>query len=64
MDIGLIEANTIILKKTVKYLNGEMKVVVEKQINKNYKTIDSFFDDLEREYQSTQSYEKGEANGN
>jgi hypothetical protein len=64
MDIGLLEANTIILKKTTKYLNGEVKEIVERQIRSNYKTIDSFFDDLEREYQSTQSYEKGEANGN
>ena len=64
MDIGLLEANTIILKKTTKYLNGEVKEIVERQIRSNYKTIDSFFDDLEREYQSTQSYEKGEVNGN
>ena len=60
----MIEANTVILRKTVKYLNGEVKIVVEKRIKDNYKLIDSFFDDLEREYQSTQSYEKGEVNGN
>ena len=63
MDIGILEANTIILKKTTKYLNGKVKEIVERQIRSNYKTIDSFFDDLEREYQSTQSYEKGEVNG-
>ena len=61
MDIGMIEANTVILKKTVKYLNGEVKEIVEKQIKSNYKTIDNFFDDLEKEYQSTQSYEQGGA---
>ena len=63
MDIGILEANTIILKKTTKYLNGKVKEIVERQIRSNYKTIDSFFDDLEREYQSPQSYEKGEVNG-
>ena len=61
MDIGMIEANTVILKKTVKYLNGEVKEIVEKQIKSNYKTIDNFFDDLEKEYQSIQSYEQGGA---
>ena len=57
MDIGMIEANTVILKKTVKYLNGEVKVTVEKRIKDNYKLIDKFFDNLEEEYQSIQSYE-------
>ena len=57
MDIGMIEANTIILKKTVKYLNGEMKVTVEKRIKDNYKLIDDFFDDLAEEYKSIESYE-------
>ena len=45
MDIGILEANTIILKKTTKYLNGKVKEIVERQIRSNYKTIDSFFDD-------------------
>ena len=58
MDIGMIEANTVILKKTVKYLNGDVKTVVEKRIKQNYALIDDFFDDLEKEYQSTQSYEQ------
>ena len=58
MDIGMVEANTVILKKPVKYLDGEVKTIVEKRIKQNYKLIDSFFDDLEREYQSTQSYEQ------
>tara|TARA_R100000234_G_scaffold209_1_gene172 strand:+ start:933 stop:1121 length:189 start_codon:yes stop_codon:yes gene_type:complete len=60
-DIGLLEANTVVLKKTVKYLDGSVKEVVERQIRSNYKTIDAFFDDLEKEYQSIQSYEQGGA---
>ena len=64
MDIGNIEANTLILKKTVKYLNGEVKENVEKQIIKNYELIDDFFDQLAQEYKSIQSYEKGEPYGN
>ena len=54
----MIEANTVILRKTVKYLNGEVKIVVEKRIKDNYKLIDSFFDDLAEEHQSIQSYEQ------
>jgi len=60
IDIGMIQANTVILKKTVKYLNGEMKVVVEKRIKENYKLIDEFFDELAEEYKSIQSYENHE----
>ena len=60
MDIGMIKANNVILKKTVKYLNGEVKVTVEKRIKENYKIIDNFFDDLAEEYQSIQSYENHE----
>ena len=56
MDIGMLEANTIILKKTIEYLNGEVKVVVEKRIKENYKLIDEFFDELAEEYKSIQSY--------
>ena len=55
MDIGNIEANTVILKKTVKYLNGEVKETVEKQIKENYALIDDFFDQLNEEYKSIQS---------
>tara|TARA_R100001530_G_C4254015_1_gene138639 strand:+ start:492 stop:698 length:207 start_codon:yes stop_codon:yes gene_type:complete len=64
MDIGMIEANTVILRKTVKYLDGDVKTIVEKRIKDNYKLIDNFFDDLSEEYQSTQSYEKGGLHGN
>ena len=58
MDIGMLEANTVILKKTVKYLDGTVKTVVEKRIKDNYKLIDDFFDELAQEYQSIQSYEQ------
>ena len=64
MDIGNIEANTVILKKTVKYLNGEVKETVEKQIKENYALIDDFFDQLAQEYKSIQSYEEGGLHGN
>ena len=64
MDVGMLEANTITLKKTVKYLNGDVKTVVEKQIKKNYELIDDFFDQLNEEYKSIQSYEKGGPHGN
>ena len=57
MDIGMIEAKTVILRKTVKYLDGEMKIIVEKRIIDNYKLIDEFFDQLAEEYTSIQSYE-------
>ena len=60
MDIVMIEANTVTLKKTVKYLDGEVKTVVEKQIKTNYKLIDEFFDQLAEEYKSIQSYENHE----
>ena len=63
IDIGMIQANTVILKKTVKYLNGEMKVVVEKRIKDNRKLIDNFYDTLEEEYRFTQSYEQGGPDG-
>ena len=57
MDVGMLEANTVILKRTVKYLNGEMKVVVEKRIKDNYELIDDFFDQLADEFKSIESYE-------
>ena len=63
MDIGMLEANTVILKKTVKYLNGEVKITVEKRIKDNYELIDQMFDALAEEHNVTDSYEKGEING-
>ena len=64
MDIGEIERNNLILKKTIKYVNGEVKEEVEKQIKHNLNRIDVFFDELEREYQSINSYEQGGPYGN
>ena len=64
MDIGEIERNNAVLRKTITYVNGEVKEVVEKQIKHNLKRIDTFFDDLEKEYQSIQSYEQGGPHGN
>jgi len=63
MDIEELERNNAILRKTVIYVDGEMKEMVEKQILHNLSRIDRFFDELEREYQSTNSYE-GSQNGN
>ena len=63
MDIENVEANTVILKKTVKYLDGDVKTVVEKQIKQNYKLIDEFFDQMADEFKSIQSYEEGGPNG-
>ena len=57
MDMGMIEHNTIVLRKTVKYLDGDIKVVVEKRINDNYKLIDEFFDGLAEEFKSINQYE-------
>ncbi len=64
MDIEEIERNNAVLRKTITYVNGEVKEVVEKQIKHNLNRIDAFFDDLEREYQSIQSYEQGGPHGN
>ena len=65
MDVGMLEANTVILKKTVKYLDGEVKTVVEKRIKENYELIDNFFDQLAEEYKTIDSYEtKREPYGN
>ena len=58
MDMGMIEHNTIVLRKTVKYLDGDVKVVVEKRINDNYKLIDEFFDGLAEEFKSINQYER------
>ena len=59
MDIGNIETNNVILRKTVRYLNGEVKTIVEKQIKKNFELIDDYLDQLADEYKSIQSYEEG-----
>ena len=57
MDIGLLEHNIIVLKKTIKYLDGEVKEEVEKRIKTNYKLIDEFFDSFEEEHRTIESYE-------
>ena len=63
MDIDELERNNIVLRKTIKYVNGDIKTIVEKQITHNLTRIDKFFDELEREYQSTKEYEEGGPNG-
>ena len=63
MNIDEIERNNAVLRRTIQYVDGEVKEVVEKQIKHNLVRIDKFFDELEREYQSIQSYEQGGPNG-
>tara|TARA_R100000278_G_scaffold80391_2_gene62101 strand:+ start:522 stop:728 length:207 start_codon:yes stop_codon:yes gene_type:complete len=64
MNIEEIERNNAVLRKTIKYVNGEIKEVVEKQIVHNLNRIDRFFDELEQEYRHIQSYEQGGPDGN
>ena len=63
MNIDELERNNAVLRKTIRYVDSEVKEVVEKQIRHNLSRIDKFFDELEREYQSIQSYEQGGPNG-
>ena len=59
MDIGMLEANVRVLKKTVQYLpNGEVKETVERQIKQNLTEIDDFFDELAKEARFIESYEQ------
>ena len=59
MDIGMLEANMRVLKKTVKYLpNGDVKETVERQIKQNLTEIDDFFDELAKEARFIESYEQ------
>jgi hypothetical protein len=58
-----IERNTLVLKKTLNYVNGEVKEVVERQIKSNILQLNDLLDEYEREYNSIQSYEGGQ-NGN
>mgnify|MGYP003632617133 CR=1 FL=1 len=58
MDIGNIETNISVLKRTKKYLNGDIKEIVEHQIKENYSLIDEFFDQLADEFKSIESYEQ------
>ena len=61
MNIDELERNNAVLRKTIKYVNGDIKTIVERQIKHNLNRIDNFFDELEREYQSTKEYEQGGA---
>ena len=58
MDITNIETNIAVLRKTKKYLNGDIKEIVEHQIKENYSLIDEFFDQLADEFKSIESYEQ------
>ena len=60
MNIGEIERNNAVLRKTITYVDGEIKEIVEKQIIHNLTRINTFFDELEEEYQSLKSYEGGQ----
>ena len=63
MDIEELERNNAVLRKTITYVSGDIKTIVEKQIKHNLTRIDKFFDELEREYQSTKQYEEGGPHG-
>ena len=59
MDVGMLEANMRVLKKTVKYLpDGRVKESVEMQIKQNLNEIDDFFDQLADEAKFIESYEQ------
>tara|TARA_R100000664_G_C2736435_1_gene125781 strand:+ start:474 stop:662 length:189 start_codon:yes stop_codon:yes gene_type:complete len=59
MDVGMLEANIRVLKKTVKYLpDGRAKETVEMQIKQNLREIDDFFDQLADEAKFIESYEQ------
>jgi hypothetical protein len=58
MDITNIETNIAVLRRTKKYLNGDIKEIVEHQIKENYSLIDEFFDQLADEFKSIESYEQ------
>ena len=59
MDVGMLESNMRVLKKTVKYLpDGRVKESVEMQIKQNLNEIDDFFDQLADEAKFIESYEQ------
>ena len=59
MDVGMLESNMRVLKKTVKYLpDGRVKESVEMQIKQNLNQIDDFFDQLADEAKFIESYEQ------
>jgi hypothetical protein len=57
MDIWLIERNNKVLKKTIKYLDGQIKEEVEEVIIKNDDLIDTFIDEMAEEYNHVTDYE-------
>lgn len=61
--LDALERNNVVLKKTLSYVNGEIKEVVERQIKSNILQLNDLLDEYEREYNSIQSYEGGQ-NGN
>ena len=44
MDIEELERNNAVLRKTITYVSGDIKTIVEKQIKHNLTRIDKFFD--------------------
>ena len=61
--LDALERNNVVLKKTLSYVNGEIKEVVERQKKSNILQLNDLLDEYEREYNSIQSYEGGQ-NGN
>ena len=61
--LDALERNNVVLKKTLSYVNVEIKEVVERQIKSNILQLNDLLDEYEREYNSIQSYEGGQ-NGN
>jgi len=57
MDIWLIERNNKVLKKTIKYLDGQIKEEVEEVSVKNDDLIDTFIDEMAEEYNHVTDYE-------
>ena len=58
MDFGVIEENNNVLRKVIKYLDGDVKIVVEKRIKDNFSLIDQFFDDYAKQMKSIEQYEQ------
>ena len=58
--LDTLERNNVVLKKTLTYVNGEIKEVVQRQIKSNVMELNDLLDEYEREYNSIQSYEGGQ----
>jgi|TARA_X000001382_G_scaffold114026_2_gene92118 hypothetical protein len=64
MDIdklNTIERNNVVLRKTLTYVNGEVKEVVQRQIKRNVIELNDLLEEYEREFNSIESYEQGGA---